>query len=68
MDREVLEKFLKKKVIIYLENRIHYTGVIVEIYSTSLLFVDKYGAEIAIPYERIERVMEINETNRKNFK
>jgi len=69
MDREALQIFLNKRIKILLENRITYTGTIKEIYSTSLIFLDKFGVEIAIPFERIERVMETNDnTYRKSFK
>jgi len=68
MDKEALQIFLNKRIKILLENRITYTGSIKEIYSTSLIFIDKFGVEIAIPFERIERVMEINDnTHRKSF-
>jgi len=65
MDKEVLEFYKDKKIRIFLKERIIYTGHILkdkdgklQIFETSLLFLDKYSKQIAIPFSQIERIEE----------
>ena len=61
MDGEALKYFKEKKTKIFLRERIVYTGYIKEVFDGSLIYIDKYGLEIYIPFEQIERIEEARE-------
>ena len=58
MDRKPLEQFYKDKtkIKLNLNNGRFYTGVIVELYETSLLFKDKYGNKIPFSLDVISYI------------
>ena len=61
MDKKALEYFAGKKIKVFLKERIVYTGFIHEAFDDSMIFFDKFGMSVAIPYTQIERIEEIKE-------
>lgn len=61
MDRKALEYFKDKKIKIFLKDRIVYNGFIEQIFDDSLIFIDKYGIKVAIPFTQIERIEELKD-------
>ena len=58
MEKKYLEEFYKKKVKVKLnlKNGKFYTGVIKELGEHTLIFLDKFGAEIPFDYDGISYV------------
>ena len=58
MDRQLLERFYKNKIRIKLnlKDKRYYTGTIIELFSSSLLFEDKYGDRLPFDLDSISYV------------
>ena len=65
MEKKYLEEFYKKKVKVKLnlKNGKFYTGVIKELGEHTLIFLDKFGAEIPFDYDGISYVEPMREEN-----
>jgi len=61
MDKELIEKFAGKKIKIILKSNLRYTGSILNSYSTSFEFNDRFIGVLGILYEDVERVEEVGE-------
>jgi hypothetical protein len=63
MDRQALEYFKDRRIKLFLKDRIVYSGFIEQIFEDSMIFVDKFGTKVAIPYDIIERIEEAKDDN-----
>ena len=61
MDKRAFEYFKDRRVKIFLKERILYSGFIKEIFDDSIIFIDKFEMEVAIPYAQIERIEEVKD-------
>lgn len=60
MDKEIVLKYIGKKVEIWLKNNLKYSGKIIKIKGETVLFLDKFNKEVPFECGFIEHINEVN--------
>lgn len=58
MKKSLLERFIGKKILIFLDSGFRYEGHIEELDDELIVFRDKFGKDVIIKFENISEVIE----------